>query len=48
MKVQGIHSLYEYAKRNGWEKLTEIVNEPWGAKTCSITTPDEYVLRFFE
>jgi len=48
MLVQGIESLYDYVKNNGWEQITEVKLEQWGSKTCSITTPDGCVLTFFE
>jgi AraC family transcriptional regulator len=48
MLVQGIDSLYKYVKSNGWDDITEIVKEPWGARLCCILTPDGYELRFFE
>ena len=48
MLVQGIEKLYEYVKNNGWEQITEVKQEPWGGKTCSVTTPDGCILRFFE
>ena len=48
IKVQGIESLYKYVKEKGWKNITEIQVQPWGAKMCSIITPDEYELRFFE
>jgi AraC family transcriptional regulator len=48
MRVKGINELYSYVKNNGWDKITEIDQEPWGAKVCTITTPEGYDLRFFE
>ena len=48
MLVQGIESLYQYVKGKGYTAINEPVQEPWGAKSCSITTPEGCVLRFFE
>jgi AraC family transcriptional regulator len=48
MLVQGIEQLYSFAKRNGWEKVTKVVAEPWGGKTCEVTTIDGSILKFFE
>lgn len=48
MMVQGIDKLYEYVKSKEWEKISPIKQEPWGSKTCTITTVDGCVLRFFE
>ena len=33
---------------NCWDKITEIVHQPWGGKTCEITTIDGYIIRVFE
>ena len=48
MKVQGIESLYNYVINHGWQEITPVEVQPWGAKMCRITTPDGYVLQFFE
>lgn len=48
MKVEGIDKLYAHVKKNGWHQITEIQNEPWGGKTCDVTTIDGSILRFFE
>lgn len=48
MVVQGIESLYDFVKGNGWWKITDVKLEPWGSKTCNITTPDGYTLGFFQ
>jgi len=48
MLVQGIEQLYEFVKKNGWNQITEIVTEPWGGKTCEVTTIDGSILKFFE
>jgi AraC family transcriptional regulator len=48
MQVQGIAALYTYVTAKGWDKITEVKEEPWGAKTCSITTNDGCILKFFE
>lgn len=48
MLVRGIDALHAYVQKNGWSNLSEIIHEPWGAKTCTITTIDESILRFFE
>ena len=33
---------------NGWEEITEITHQPWGARLCSVTTLDGTILNFFE
>lgn len=48
MLVQGIEQLYNYVKKNNWNQITEIVKEPWGGKTCEVTTIDGSILKFFE
>lgn len=48
MLVQGIEELYTFVKKSGWHQITEIVAEPWGGKTCEVTTIDGSVLKFFE
>lgn len=48
MLVQGVEQLYRYAKSHGWNDISEVVTEPWGAKTCEITTIDGSILKFFE
>lgn len=48
MLVQGIEQLYEFVKKSGWTQITEIITEPWGGKTCGVTTIDGSELTFFE
>ena len=48
MMVQGIEELYTYVRKNGWEQITTVKTQPWGCKTCDVTTIDGSVLRFFE
>lgn len=48
MLVQGIDHLYSYVKKQGWNQITEVITEPWGARTCTVTTIDGSKLKFFE
>lgn len=48
MQVQGIEKMHQYITSKGWDKITEIVIQPWGGKTCELTTLDGYVIRIFE
>lgn len=48
MQVKGIEKMYDYITSNGWDKVTEIVTQPWGGKTCSLTTIDGYIINLFE
>lgn len=48
MGVKNIDNLFKHVKKNGWEHITEIESEAWGARACNITTIDGCILRFFE
>lgn len=48
MQVEGIEKMYEYVRSKGWDKITEIEHQPWGGKTCSLTTVDGYIINIFE
>ncbi len=48
MLVQGVEELYDYVKKGGWNQITAVTQEPWGGRTCEVTTIDGSVLKFFE
>lgn len=48
MQVQGIEKMHEYIISKGWDKISEVVLQPWGGKTCSLTTIDGYIINIFE
>lgn len=48
MQVKRIEKMHEYITSKGWDKITEIVTQPWGGKTCSVTTVDGYIINVFE
>lgn len=48
MQVQGIERMYEYITSKGWNKITEVATQPWGGKTCRLTTIDGYIIKIFE
>lgn len=48
MIIQGIETFYRFVKDNGWQQISDIYEQPWGAKECSVTTIDGSVIRFFE
>lgn len=48
MLVQGIEQLYSFVKKSKWNQTTDVKVEPWGGKTCLVTTIDGSVLKFFE
>lgn len=48
MSVQGIDNLYNHIKERGWNDISQIVDEPWGARSCTVKTIDGSILKFFE
>lgn len=48
LNIQGIDAFYKFVKDNGWNEISEVFSQPWGAKECSVTTIDGSILRFFE
>ena len=48
MQVSNIYKMYDYIVSHGWDQITEVVVQPWGGKTCSVTTIDGYIINIFE
>ncbi|MDE5546889.1 MAG: hypothetical protein K2I88_05440 [Anaeroplasmataceae bacterium] len=48
MQVQNIDKMYSYVVSKGWDKITPVKTEPWGGKTCNITTIDGYIIKIFQ
>ena len=48
MQVRSIDKMREYVIANGWESITQIITQPWGGKTCELTTIDGYIINIFE
>ena len=48
IRVQGLEQLRDMVLAKGWDQVSEIYPQPWGAKECQVTTIDGSVLRFFE
>ena len=48
MQVSDVYKMHDYIISHGWEKITEVIVQPWGGKTCSITTIDGYIINVFE
>ena len=48
LMIEGLDSFHKLVKDNGWNKITDIEPQPWGARECRVTTPDGCILRFFE
>lgn len=48
INVQGLDALYKHVKESGWDLITEIAPQHWGARECQVTTPDGSIIRFFE
>jgi len=46
--IQGIDKFRQYVLGNGWDKITEIEKQDWGANECQVTTIDGSIIRFFE
>ena len=48
MQVQNIERMHAYITAKGWSKITQVETQPWGGKTCSITTVDGYIINVFQ
>ena len=48
MQVTEIEKMYDYITSRGWDKITNVETQPWGGKTCSLTTIDGYIINIFE
>lgn len=48
LMVEGLEALHSLIKKSGWEQVSDIYTQPWGARECSVTTIDGSILRFFE
>lgn len=48
MQVRGIEKMHDYVISKGWDNITEVATQPWGGKTCSLTTIDGYTINIFE
>nr|MBR4281901.1 hypothetical protein [Clostridia bacterium] len=48
MQVTDIQRLHDYVTAHGWTQITDIVTQPWGGKTCSLTTIDGYIINIFQ
>ncbi len=46
--VQGLDRLHQRVRAKGWTKISDICDQPWGARECTVETPDGSLLRFFE
>ena len=46
--LQGLTQFRKFVLANGWNQITEIEPQPWGANECQVTTIDGSILRFFE
>jgi AraC family transcriptional regulator len=46
--IEGIDKFHSFVRENGWEEITEITHQPWGARLCSVTTIDGTILNIFE
>ncbi len=48
INIQGLNVFHQFVKDNGWSQITDIYEQSWGAKECSVTTIDGSIIRFFE
>ncbi len=48
MQVKEIEKMRDYVTSKGWDQITEVKTQPWGGKTCSLTTIDGYIIKVFE
>ena len=48
MQVQNIEEMYSYVRSKGWDKITQVETQPWGGKTCGLTTIDGYIINVFQ
>ena len=48
MHVERIENFYNYVVSQKWEQIAKIEVQPWGAKTCTITTIDGSIINIFE
>ena len=48
MQVNGIEKMHDYITSTGWNNITKVETQPWGGKTCSLTTIDGYIINIFE
>lgn len=39
---------HQFVKDNGWSRITDIYEQSWDAKECSVTTIDGSILRFLK
>ena len=48
MQVKNIEKMYSHIISKGWNQITKVEIQPWGGKTCGVTTIDGYVINVFE
>ena len=46
--VRGLDALRQTVLDSGWKEVDAIEEAHWGARVCHVTTPEGYVLKFFE
>ena len=46
--VQGLEKFRQLVLANGWQEISEIKPQHWGARECSVTTIDGCIIRVFE
>lgn len=49
IRVSGdIEKLAASVRGSGWEQISAVTAQPWGAQACDVTTVDGSILRFFQ
>lgn len=49
IRVSGdIEKLAASVKGSGWQQISAVTAQPWGARACDVTTVDGSILRFFQ
>ena len=48
IRVQGLETFRQLVLSNGWNQISGITSQPWGANECRVTTVDGSIIRFFE
>lgn len=47
MQVDDVEAFRAFVVKSGWTKVGEIIEQPWGARECSVTTVDGGTIRVF-
>ncbi len=48
MQMDHVANLRDFVLKNGWQQVSELQHQHWGALECDVTTPDGGIIRFFQ